>query len=589
SDGTVKDDCTYYRCLRDCYYKMEHNIPTTLTLQDIENGHFEPQQRARSNTWPLRGPEEFLDIKEEQNDLDNARPLEPIGELEPLHNLAGMGQVEPHLVPSAPKKNSSRRNAWGNLSYADLITQAIQSSPENRLTLSQIYDWMVANVLYFKDKGDTNSSAGWKNSIRHNLSLHNRFMRVQNEGTGKSSWWMINPDAKPGKSARRRATTMESSQFEKKRGRARKKIDNISGMQSPTSPNSSLSAEGLDMFPQSPVHHGHFHIPGDPRSRAGSNASSLGRLSPIPAAEEPVDWCPQYAIYQREGLERFATDQLVDSLAENMKLRDSSYVNSEVIHTNHNLSMSGSHVTVGINGYQGFHQPLNYTSSFGIRNNVRPSSGMSRSPQTIGSGDVHSPYSLSNIQAMSPNSQSMSHSVSPSHQMETSTHQQSGMMSPPYSQPPPLIRATGYCTIASGAASSSQEILGCSATGPSSLESGNLLRQALGQGLTPPKRSPSNSSTPTPSQMMGQLMGALNSTGQNTMPNDLDISFDNFQPVFQGGIDCNIDEIVKHELNVEGSLDFNFAQGQQSHSQLQPNGGATLTAIASRPWIYRKH
>lgn len=24
-------------------------------------------------------------------------------------------------------------------------------------------------------------------------------MRVQNEGTGKSSWWMLNPDAKPGK------------------------------------------------------------------------------------------------------------------------------------------------------------------------------------------------------------------------------------------------------------------------------------------------------------------------------------------------------------------------------------------------------
>ena len=23
-------------------------------------------------------------------------------------------------------------------------------------------------------------------------------MRIQNEGTGKSSWWVINPDAKPG-------------------------------------------------------------------------------------------------------------------------------------------------------------------------------------------------------------------------------------------------------------------------------------------------------------------------------------------------------------------------------------------------------
>ena len=63
---------------------------------------------------------------------------------------------------SPKQKNSSRRNAWGNLSYADLITQAIKSSPEQRLTLSQIYDWVVKNVPYFKDKGDSASSSGWK-------------------------------------------------------------------------------------------------------------------------------------------------------------------------------------------------------------------------------------------------------------------------------------------------------------------------------------------------------------------------------------------------------------------------------------------
>lgn len=66
-----------------------------------------------------------------------------------------------------------------------------------------------------------------QNSIRHNLSLHNRFMRVQNEGTGKSSWWMLNPDAKPGKSVRRRAASMETSKFEKRRGRVKKRVEQI--------------------------------------------------------------------------------------------------------------------------------------------------------------------------------------------------------------------------------------------------------------------------------------------------------------------------------------------------------------------------
>ena len=75
-----------------------------------------------------------------------------------------------HLAASnSVKKNTSRRNAWGNMSYADLITQAINGSPDKRLTLSQIYEWMVQNVTYFKDKGDSNSSAGWK------VGGHNHF------------------------------------------------------------------------------------------------------------------------------------------------------------------------------------------------------------------------------------------------------------------------------------------------------------------------------------------------------------------------------------------------------------------------------
>lgn len=128
---------------------------------------------------------------------------------------------------SKTKLNTPRRNAWGNLSYADLISQAINSTNDKRLTLSEIYDWMVQHVPYFKDKGDSTSSAGWKNSVRHNLSLHSRFKRLQNEGTGKSSWWTINPEANVGKCARRRAASMEASKFEKKRGRAKKRAEAI--------------------------------------------------------------------------------------------------------------------------------------------------------------------------------------------------------------------------------------------------------------------------------------------------------------------------------------------------------------------------
>lgn len=119
----------------------------------------------------------------------------------------------------------------------------------------------------------------FQNSIRHNLSLHSRFMRIQNEGTGKSSWWVINPDAKPGKTPRRRVSSMETKNYEKRRGRVKKKVEAMRAALENNSP-SSTTEDYLD----SPLS---FQLSPDFRPRASSNASSCGRLSPIPASIEP--------------------------------------------------------------------------------------------------------------------------------------------------------------------------------------------------------------------------------------------------------------------------------------------------------------
>ncbi|XP_053728349.1 forkhead box protein O1-A [Synchiropus splendidus] len=301
---------------------------------------FEPLSRPRSCTWPLPRPEfsnpgdsntsspvpsvkqepstgnvdyiSSLSLLEENEDFPEEKPLILCGDFqcrdECVHQRAPQRpplqqqQQQHHPQPPPPpqqqqqvpllsspvgsaaaaqrKSSSSRRNAWGNMSYADLITKAIESSPENRLTLSQIYDWMVKSVPYFKDKGDSNSSAGWKNSIRHNLSLHSRFVRVQNEGTGKSSWWMLNPEGgKSGKSPRRRAASMDNnSKFAKSRGRAAKKKLSLQG-----GPDGGADSPGsYSKWPGSPNSHSNDDFDTWSRPRAGSNASTLsGRLSPF--------------------------------------------------------------------------------------------------------------------------------------------------------------------------------------------------------------------------------------------------------------------------------------------------------------------
>ncbi|XP_029281381.1 forkhead box protein O3B [Cottoperca gobio] len=311
-------------------------LPDTLPdLDVIIDPDFEPQKRPRSCTWPLPRPDSNAvkpesndtDIipEEEDDDDDNATTTSigvndsglatedqssnsPVADgalSSPGHESGGspLSSHSPTATSGAltasslaaqqtPRKASSRRNAWGNLSYADLITKAIESAPDKRLTLSQIYDWMVRSIPYFKDKGDSNSSAGWKNSIRHNLSLHSRFIRVQNEGTGKSSWWMINPEGgKGGKAPRRRAVSMDNSNKYTKsaRGRAAKKKAALQAAAAAAGEGGGDSPSGLSKWPGSPTSRSSEELDAwtDFRSRTNSNASTLsGRLSPILANPE---------------------------------------------------------------------------------------------------------------------------------------------------------------------------------------------------------------------------------------------------------------------------------------------------------------
>lgn len=620
---------------------------------------FEPQKRPRSCTWPLPRPDsssgkaepsEADIIPEEEDDegapdsrvvgSDNAHagdiPGYPQGELKgsgaaavpaiegnndtaaaasTTDNKASHGSpvgVQPlapagsdsslsSLGPQQPRKSSARRNAWGNYSYADLITQAIESTPEKRLTLAQIYDWMVRSVPYFKDKGDSNSSAGWKNSIRHNLSLHSRFVRVQNEGTGKSSWWMVNPDGgKGGKVPRRRAVSMDNSNklIKSARGRAAKKKAALQAAQD----GSSESSSSLSKWTGSPTSRSSDELDTwtDFRSRTNSNASTIsGRLSPILANlevdEVPDDDSPlSPMLYSSPSsmspstglteLPRLAgtmnlndglSDNLMDDLLDNISLTASQSPGQE----DNGSSLQGSPVftfscsggSLGVpSGSYGPNSMFSTSSVTGLRQS--PMQTIQENKQATFHFSKQSLQDLLSTEPHSPSDVLLTQSDPLMSQASASISSQSARRSA--LQAGPVGQAGLKKSSLSGWRVNG--VLGSA----SESDYQSLIKQHLQQS---PSRSTSMQLSSSDSLLSGLngIVPYVQSTSQDRFSTDLDLE------AFSGSLDCDMDTIIRNDLMDADGLEFSFDSHLISSQNANLNSGSLSSTkqTSSQSWV----